>query len=555
MRLLHIGEWQAVVVQAILMGLAGAAAAMAFEAGANGAMYLATGFWGTRVDGFSQLPALGRILLPALGSIPAALILGYALRRAHAPVPEYMEAFSLGNGRLPRRQGLLRSLSAIFSLGSGAAIGKEGALIQISAVSASAVGRWLHVSPPRLRLMVGCGAAAGMTAAYHTPLSACLFVCEIVVGTFSIGTLAPLLIASCAAYILLWLMGESGALFATHARFETLGQVALCALLAIVAAAGARAWVSFLNLCRRCLRGRISWLLPRMVAAGLLVGIAAAYEPAVVGNGQEAIAALVDGALSTNRIALLLGLKVLLVAIVFGVGTMGGALTPTLMIGCFLGALFGAGASAAGAGEHAVGYAIVSMASFFAVAGRAPVTALLLGIEFTMEASLIFPLMIGVAIAYAAARVFPGPSLYDASVTGPANAFDSPVAQMTVRDLYRPATMQVHRHTPMERVMRVMLRHPGENVPVSDEHGRLAGIVPCNPRFWKEGEAAAAMQTGIPTLTPGMGLPAALETFSRSPLDSLPVVTEEGRLLGTLSRAELYQTTALMLRKELARRR
>lgn len=555
MRLLRIGEWQAVVVQAVLMGLAGAVAALAFDAAANAVMYLASGHWGTRVECFSHLSPAGKVLLPALGAIPAAWILGRALRRARFPMPEYMEAFSLGSGRLPLRQGFMRCLSAIFSLGSGAAIGKEGALVQIAAVSASAVGRWLHVSPPRLRMMVGCGAAAGMATAYHAPLSACLYVCEIVVGTFSIGTLAPLLVAACAAYVLLWLMGGKGALFAAHAPLDTLGQVGLCALLALAAAVAARAWVGFLGLCRRKLNGRVGWLMPRMAAAGLLVGGASLIEPAIVGNGQEAIASLVAGELEASRIALLLGMKFLLVAIVFGVGTMGGVLTPTLMIGCFLGGLWGVAANALGVGGNMAGYAFVGMAAFFAVAGRAPVTALMLGIEFTMDASLIFPLMVGVAIAYAFGRLFPGRSLYDNSVAaGPANAFDSPMARMTVGDIYRPASVQVHGNTPMERVMRAMLRHPGENVPVTDEKGCLAGLVPCSQNSWKETDAAsAAMDRDVPVLTPEMSLPAALETFAHTPLDSLPVVRANRQLLGMASRSELYQTTALMLRKELAR--
>lgn len=556
MRFLRIGGWQAVVIQAVIMGLAGAAAALAYDAAAIGITHLLTGLEGTRVDCFAHTPPLQRALLPALGAVPAALVLGWALKRARYPMPEYMEAFSLGNGRLPRTQGMLRSLSAACSLGSGAAIGKEGALMQISAVAASAAGRWLHVSPPRLRLMVGCGAAAGMTAAFHTPLSACLFVCEIVIGTFSIGALAPLLVAACSAYVLISLLGDSGALFENAAKIQGLEQTGLCLALALLAALAARAWVRFLGFCRRALNGRVSWLMPRMVAAGALVGLAAVYEPAVVGNGQEPIVSLVAGDMPLGRMALLLGLKVLLVAVVFGVGTMGGALTPTLMIGCFLGGLFGGMAQAWGASGDVAGYAIVGMAAFFAVAGRAPVTALLLGIEFTMNAGLAFPLMAGVAAAYAFSRLLPGRSLYDAaSATGPANAFDAPMAQMRINDIYRPASMQVHESAPMDRVLRVMLRHPGENVPVAHADGSFAGLVLNGAKLPAQGNAASAMRRDIPELTPGMGLPEALGLFARTRLDSLPVVAKNRRLLGMVSRAELYQTTALMMRKELARAR
>lgn len=560
MRMLGIGEWQAGVIQAALMGLAGALAALCFDCGTDVVQYIYTGVDGGRVSCFSGLPVLWRLLLPAAGAVPAALVLGYALRHNKKPVPEYMEAFSLGNGRLPRRQGVLRSLSAVLSLGSGACIGKEGALIQISAVSASAVGRWLHVSPPRLRLMVGCGAAAGMTAAYHTPLAACLFVCEIVVGTFSIGTLAPLLVASCTAYTLIFLMGRGGALFPMDAAFCSGVDIAWCIVLALGAALLARFWVCLLGFCRKWLNGKPAWLLPRMVAAGLLVGAVAVWVPGIVGNGQETIAALVKGCLGTESVVTLLVLKIVIVAIVFGVGTMGGVLTPTLMIGCCAGAAFGAGVHALGWGsDTATAYAFVGMAAFFTVAGRAPVTALLLAVELTMNAALIFPLMVGVAVAYAFSRLLPGKSLYDSSTrAGSKSAFDSPMGNMRVADIYRRSPMRVHADTPVDRVLRVMLRHPGENVPVEDAHGHYLGLI--LPRSFHDGPGATCAgelaEQGIPVLAPDMNLPQALECFAHSTTDSLPVVRGGDSLfLGMLSRSELYQLTALMMRKELARTR
>lgn len=564
MRMLRMGERQAVVLQSLLMGMAGAAAALLFDACTAVLQYLGTGMKsGSGVERFAELPWWYCMALPALGAIPAALVLGHALRNARYPVPEYMEAFSLGNGCLPRRQGVWRSLSAVLSLASGASIGKEGALIQISSVAASAMGRWLYVSPVRLRLLVGCGAAAGMTAAFHTPLSACLFVCEVVVGTFSIATLAPLLLASCAAYMLLWLLGQPGALFAVPLALDSLQEALLCALLAVVAALLGKGWVVLLDFCRRVLNGRVSWLLPRMVLAGVAVGVVALLEPYVIGNGYEAIRELAYGQFSAGEAAALLGIKALLVAVVFGVGTMGGVLTPTLLIGALVGYLFGWGSSMCGVGtpDSAVAYAFVGMAAFFAVAGRAPVTALLLVIEFTMSAQLIFPLMVAVGVAYAVGRLLPGRSLYDASVaSGPASAFDSRLSELCVADLCRPLRMRVGVGTSMDRVMRLMLRHPGENVPVQDETGHCVGVVrpslvPQDLDRWAE-DAGAAMDRSLPILRSDQRLPEALAAFQQVDCRALPVAdASNGRLMGSLSRAELYQVMALMFRRELAHRR
>ena len=560
MRALRIGQRQAVLVQALLLGLAGAVAALAFDAAIDAVQWVYTGFAGTRVDCFMQLPGWARVLLPAAGAIPAALVLLFAMRVDKRPMPEYMESFSLGDGRLPRRQGFLRSLSAVLSMGSGACIGKVGAIIQASAVAASAAGRALHVSPSRLRLLVGCGAAAGMTAAIHTPLSACLFVCEVLVGTFSIGYMAPLLAATCASYALLWLLGRTDAIFAADAAqvvFGSLPQVLLCAVLAVAAALCGRGWVWFAKWMRRRLDGRPAWLPVRMAAAGLLVGLVAYEDPFIVGNGQEAIAALLAGCLSTPHAAALLCCKVLLVAVVFGVGTMGGMLMPTLMVGCFLGALFGTGADALGVGGGVLPYALVGMAAFFGVAVRAPITALLLVIELTMNASLIFPLMVAVAVAYGVARLLPAGSLYDRAASA-ASTLNAAPAAMRVADVMRRSPVLVHVSAPLDRVLHQMLRHPDENVPVVDAQGCYAGLIVASELPDDVGGnppcAGDLMHTDTPALSPSDGMPEALRAFQGSPLNSLPVVDPAtGALCGVVSRTELYRVSTLLLRKAISR--
>lgn len=534
MRFLRIGEQQAVLIQAVLMGLAGACAALLFEAGTAAVQGICTGDWlHHRVDCFAQLPALWCVLLPGIGAVAAALILLVAHRIDSRRIPDYMEAFSLGNGRLPRQQGLLRSLSAVVSLGTGACIGKEGALMQIAAVAASAAGRWLHVSPHRLRLMVGCGAAAGMTAAFHTPLAACLFVSEVVVGSLSIGYLAPLLVASCAAYALVWCMGKSAAMLPCAAGVMTTQDLLLCAVAAALLAPLGKLWVAWLGLARRTLKGKPAWLVLRMAAAGLLVGAVAVYQPAIVGNGQEAMDALLADALPLPEAAALWGLKALLVAVVFGVGTMGGVLTPTLMLGCFGGWLFGALCGV----ESPAAFALVGMAAFFASAARTPVTALLLAVELSMNAALIFPLMAAVAVAYGFSRYLPGRSLYDSAHRGC-------VPQLTVGDIMIPCPAQIHAAADETRLAHAALHHPHLPVPVVDAAGNYLGLS-------QGGEAMRA----LPALAADASLPEALVAFRREPETDYLAVAQGRRVVGLLSRVELYQTLALLFRRELAMRR
>ena len=112
---------------------------------------------------------------------------------------DYMEAVVIGDGILSTRQSLLKSLSALFSISSGGSIGREGPLVQLAAMFASAIGRILHVSSPRLRLLVACGAAAGIASAYNAPVAGALFVAEVVMATMSMEVFGPLVCSSVVA--------------------------------------------------------------------------------------------------------------------------------------------------------------------------------------------------------------------------------------------------------------------------------------------------------------------------------------------------------------------
>src|SRR5690606_20686573 len=106
------------------------------------------------------------------------------------------------------RQGLLRSLSSLFSVASGGSLGREGAMVHLASLCASAIGRFTYFSTTRLRLLVACGAAAGVSAAYGAPIAGALFVAEIILGTMAMQSLGPLMIAAATANIVMRMTGH-----------------------------------------------------------------------------------------------------------------------------------------------------------------------------------------------------------------------------------------------------------------------------------------------------------------------------------------------------------
>ena len=211
-----VGERQVTYVWAVLVGMVGSCMSLFFEWMVEVIQWMLTGIWSdSRVGTFSLVEPEWRMFIPVAGGLVAGCILLFLKKRMPGQATEYMEAMSIGNGLIKFRASALKVFSAAWSIASGAAIGKEGPIIQSSALIASTVGQRLHVSIPRLRLLVGCGAAAGFTTAFHAPFSGCLFVSEIIIGTVSMDILAPLLIASCTGFVMLHLLGDPSPLYSS----------------------------------------------------------------------------------------------------------------------------------------------------------------------------------------------------------------------------------------------------------------------------------------------------------------------------------------------------
>src|SRR5215471_12688996 len=141
-----------------------------------------------------------RVAIPTLGGLAAGLILHWGLRLVGPQgSTNFLEVVVAGDGRLPLRSAIVKFISSLITIGSGGSIGREGGITQLSATFASKWGQWAKWPPYRLRLLVGCGAASGISAAYNAPISGAVFASLIVLGNFSMSLFAPLVFASVVA--------------------------------------------------------------------------------------------------------------------------------------------------------------------------------------------------------------------------------------------------------------------------------------------------------------------------------------------------------------------
>ena len=190
-------ELQVTLFWAGIVGLLAGASSVGFRKLVEGLLWLYTRQWGVPTEVFRLLPWWHRLVIPACGGLLAGLTLlfGARLQRGKSST-DYMEAVVVGNGQVSARSSFVKCASAAFTISSGGSIGSEGPLVQLAAVLASLVGRWIHLTPTRLRLLVACGAAGGIASAYKAPIGGALFVAEIILGTLAMETFGPLVFSS-----------------------------------------------------------------------------------------------------------------------------------------------------------------------------------------------------------------------------------------------------------------------------------------------------------------------------------------------------------------------
>lgn len=565
---IQLGDTHIIYIWALGAGFIGAITALAFGFCVESVQDILTGTHGlSQVKAFASLQAWHCILVPAIGGLLAGSTLLFMHKFVPVKATEYMEAIALGDGYVPPKPSLLRSLSAVFTIGSGAAIGREGPLIQTSAVAASWLGAKFNLPAPRLRLVVACAAASAMAATFHTPLSGGLFVGEIVLGALTLDFLAPLLVASCAGYLTLSMLG------AVDPIYEVSGIVGIdsnhliialsCIALGILASLAAKVWLLLLKYAHKLLNGRHSMLPVRLAIAGALVGVAAIFYPELTGNGYSMIRGIVASQFTPEQVALLLALKVGIVACVFGVGTVGGALTPSLTIGTFIGFLFSVLMTRLGVpGDHAIAYSLVGMAAFFTTAANAPMTSLLLVIEFTLAGTLMFPLLIGVVVSHGVARLLRTESMYHAALaSGPRSIFSKPLSEVRLIEIARKNPPTVRPNSNFGTVANVLIRHPSQTIFITGRDNEYRGAIVSSDilQFAQTKELAEAIiaidvsRNNLPVLLPDMKLPDALKIFaSRKNEDSLALVDDEHsrKLLGVVNRSDLYLALGEIMRRE-----
>ena len=511
----------------------------------------------------AQLDWRWRLFVPALGGGLAGLILLYAQRKHGASHGEYMDAVSDGNGRLPLWPSLLRSLSSLASIVSAGSIGREGAMVQLAAVTGSLTGRrW--ASERQLRLMTACGAAAGLASVYHTPLAGAMFVAEIVLGALTVDLLVPLFASAVTASLTILAFGHHDAPFAlaSGVAVPSLGVYLLILPIGLLAGLLAPLFLLVLDNSKQAFQ-RLAIATPwKMTLGGLLMGAIAVFIPEVCGNGYAPIIDILQGHPLSEPVPWALLAKIAATALIVGSGSVGGIFTPSLFIGAALGAIV-AGAVAMypvlPQGDGTL-IALIGMGAFMAAVSHAPLMAVLMVFEMTMNAGLLLPLMAGSILAYAVSRKIRTNSLYD--VLNRRHAHLARVDELhdtELMSLLEPVTTHLTPSTTVAQANTCFQQTRTRYLYVIDSAGRFVGVVSihrlaallCDHPERQHDAIEGLIETAFELLPAQASLKEAWTLFATSPLERIPVVDnlDARRFLGVVSKRQVLGRLQILARR------
>ena len=367
-------DLQVLLFQAGLIGFMGGAAAVGFRILSRYLSRIMTGQFDVAEPTFDPLPPWERLLVPVVGGFIAGCFLWWGKRIGRTGAStDYMEAVALGDGVVPFRFSLVKSASALFTVASGGSIGREGPVVALSAMLASIFGRLQKLPAPRLRLLVACGASAGIASVNNAAIAGALFIAEIILGSLAMESLGPLVFSSVIATLTVQQPVVGSAVVHRAAVSDQLELEMLpYAFLGLGCGFLAPPYLRFLQGSERLFQSLPIPIPARLALGGLIVGALAIVSPQVCGNGYSAIDALLHGDVLWRGAMLLLLLKLLATAATFGSGAVGGVFTPTLFMGAGFGYLLGAASRSSWARTATLTrrFALVGMGAFLAARRR-----------------------------------------------------------------------------------------------------------------------------------------------------------------------------------------
>jgi CIC family chloride channel protein len=563
---LPFSEAQKITILTLLIGLLGGLAAVVFHVLLDFLqdhiiyrVAAASSWW--RIPGVIAIPAIG-------GLIVGAGLCFWAPEARGSGIPQVKAAFYLDGGRIPFRALWGKMVFSSLNIGTGASLGREGPTVQICAALASLMGRLFALSRSRLESLVPVGAAAGLAAAFNTPIAAVTFTIEEILGNSAAKPLGSIVIAAViAAVVEHSILGEHPLFNVPPYRLNSALELVFYSLLGVLSGLAAVLFNEGLLRLRKFFltqRAIPQWITPGaggfvLGAIGLLA-LLATGSSSIFGVGYGQLSAVLQWGLPFKVLAVLAICKLAGTVVSYSSGSSGGIFGPSLYIGGMLGGMVGSLTSSIPGGwtSQPGAFALVGMGAVFAGIVRAPITSIVIIFEMTGNYSMILPLMVANIISYALASKLSATPIYDAlleqdGIRLPHNELES-LRKATVGAVMSREISTLGEEVTVNEAFEYIQSLPRQyhSYPILDETGRLVGLSTFNDlkRAMAAGldgsKVRAIASQDLVLAHPELTLDAALIQLVRAKVSQLPVVSprQPNRLLGMITMHDVARALA-----------
>ncbi|RLQ21128.1 chloride channel protein [Seongchinamella sediminis] len=382
----------------VIGGLASGLLVLAFEQ----AIIQLAALWdvGDNGDGFESLAPEWRFALPVAGAL--LLGLGYhflSSENREVGIVHVLSRMHSHYGVLPARNAVLQFFAGAFALASGQSGGREGPGVHLGGAVNSLLGQRLQLPNNSLRVLIACGTAGGIAAAFNTPLAGVIFAMEVIIAEYTVAGFIPVVLAAVSASAVSRTLTAGGVAFSIPpVQLASLWEIPYIAFLGFCCGL---AVVIFIQISKHTARLSHRSVIIRFTAAGIVTGLLALLVPQVLGMGYDTLSLALDGQLALMALLVIAAAKVLATAITVGVGLPVGVIGPSLLIGACIGGavgLIGQLALPELASDPTL-YIIVGMGAAMGAVMNAPLAAILAVIELTHSMNIAMPAMLAIVAA------------------------------------------------------------------------------------------------------------------------------------------------------------
>ncbi len=379
----------------ILGGLASGIVVLAFE-WAIVELALLVGVGGGGED-FESLPRWLCFALP----LASAVVLGvaYALLKPETRevgIVHVLSRMDSHYGALPLRNAVVQFMAGSFALATGQSGGREGPGVHLGAAVNSLLGQRLRLPNNSLRILIACGTAGGIAAAFHTPLAGVIFAMEVIIAEYTVVGFIPVMLAAVSASAISRILPGSGTMFTIPpTELKSLMEIPFIVFLGFCCGLAVACFIKLSSSVSRLSNLNVAI---RFTGAGLVTACIALWVPEVLGIGYDTLNDMLGGELAISMLVTIGACKLLATAIGSGAGLPVGIIGPSLLIGACVGSILsvlGRAWQPDLASDHAL-YAVIGMGAAMGAILNAPLAAILAVIELTGNIVLGMPAMLAI---------------------------------------------------------------------------------------------------------------------------------------------------------------